>query len=54
MRFLNSGIFHKPIVPIPLSNILKYFRKFFRFRGDIHENIFDFWETIPGSQKNDL
>ena len=53
MRFLMSGFLHESIVPIPLSNILKYFQKYFRFRGDIHENIFDFRVTIPGSQEND-
>jgi len=51
MRFWMSGFLHESIVPIPLSNILKYFRKYFRFRRDIHENIFDFRVTIPGSQK---
>ena len=29
MRFLMSGFLHESIVPIPLSNILKYFRKYF-------------------------
>ena len=53
MKFLMSGFFHESIVPIPLSNILKIFRKYFCFRGDIHENIFDFRVTIPGSKKND-
>ena len=53
MRFLMSGFLHESIVPIPLSNILEYFRKYFRFQGDILENIFDFWVTIPGCQKND-
>ena len=31
MRFLNSHFSHKSIVPIPLSNILKYFCKYFCF-----------------------
>ena len=53
MRFLNSGLLHKSTVPGPLSNILKYIRKYFRFHRDIHENIFDFRVTIPGSQEND-
>ena len=53
MRFLMSGFLHESKVPTPLSNIVKYFRKYFCFRGDIHENIFDFRVMIPGSQKND-
>ena len=53
MRYLMSGFLHESIVPIPLSNILKYFQKCFRFCGDINKNIFDFWVTIPGSQEND-
>ena len=39
MRFSNSVFFHESTIPIPLSNPPKYFRKYFRFRGDIHENI---------------
>jgi len=42
MRFLMSGFLHELIVPIPLSNILKYFQKYFHFCGDINKNIFDF------------
>jgi len=53
MRFLNAGFLHKSTVPGPQSNILKYFRKYFCFHRDIHENIFDFRVTIPGSQEND-
>ena len=53
MRFLNSGFLHKSTVPWPYSNILKYFRKYFRFHRDILQNIFDFRVTIPGSQEND-
>jgi len=40
MRFLNSGFFHKSIVPISLIDILKYFCEYFCFRRDIQENIF--------------
>ena len=29
--------FHESIVPGPWIHMLKYFRKYFRFRGDIHE-----------------
>ena len=53
MRFLNFGFLLESTVPGPSSNILKYFRKYFRFHKDIHENIFDYRVTIPGSQEND-
>jgi len=55
MRFfiLMSGFLHESIAPIPLSNILKYFQKYFCFHRDIHENIFDFRVTIPRNQEND-
>ena len=52
MRFLESGFLRESIIPSPLSNILNYFQKYFRFRGDILENIFDIGVTIPGSQEN--
>ena len=47
MRFLTSGFFYESIVPGPWINMLKYFR----FRGDIHENILDLQVTIPGGCK---
>ena len=53
MRFLTSGFFHESIVPGPWIHTLKYFRKYFRYRGDIHEIRFfrsDFRGTIPGNQ----
>ena len=54
MGFLTSGFFHESIVPGPWIHMLKYFRKYFRFRGDIHEitvGFFrsDFRGTIPGN-----
>ena len=49
MRFSNSGFLHGSIVPRPLRNSLKYLIKYFCFLGD--ENIFDFLEMIPRSQK---
>jgi hypothetical protein len=53
MRFSSSGFFHESIEPRPQINIPKYFRKIFRFRGDIRENILDLMVTIPGNCKND-
>ena len=64
MRFLTSGFFHESIVPGPWIHMLKYFRKYFRFRGDIHEISFfsyqfpghdtrksiDFRVLLPGNQ----
>ena len=46
-EILELCFFHKSIVPRFMSHSLKYFR----FRGDIRENISDFWVTIPGSQE---
>jgi len=48
-----SGFLHESIVPRPLCNASKYFRKIFRFRGDIRKYISDFRVTIPGSPEND-
>ena len=53
MRLLTSGFFHESIVPGPWIHMLKYFRKYFRFRGDIHKIRFfcsDFWGTLPEKQ----
>jgi len=53
MRFLMSGFLHESIVPGPWIHRLKYFRKYFRFREDIRENILDFRVMIPGDCKKD-
>ena len=42
MRFLNSGFLHESIVPIPLSNILKYFWKLVSFSRRYSRKMFFF------------
>ena len=51
MIFLNS-VFHESIVPMPKSNPQKYFRKCFRFCGDIHKKFF--FIAISGIQNPEV
>ena len=53
MRFLNTGFFHESIVPTPQIHTLKYFRKYFRFRRDIHESSI-FSKQLPGNNTRKL
>ena len=51
MRFLTSVFFSW--INSPWIHMLKYFRKYFCFRRDIHEIRFfhgDFWVTVPGNK----
>ena len=54
MIIFMSGFLHESTGPVPLSKSLKYFRKYFCFRREIHENISNVRATIPRSLKPGL
>ena len=51
-EILELQFFPESKEPRPQINIPKKYWKYFRFRGEIHENISVFHVTIPGSRGN--